>query len=87
MSSDDALAGAAILIGALVPTLLTVAYLSEPRSSREEAPRYEVIERSSPRGYVDHAIIRDIELMVGPEGPHSGWQGRGDVDSSTPRMR
>ena len=87
MNSDDALAGVAILIGALIPTILTATYLSERGSpAGPDAPRYEAVEIPAARGYVDYAIIRDVELMVGPEGPHSGWHGR-DVDSSRPGIR
>lgn len=78
MTSDDALAGAAILVGALLSTLATISLVGEIRPAEAPAPW---IRQARPPGeapVVDFAIIRgEVELMVGPEGPHSGWHGEG----------
>lgn len=71
MTSDDLTAAAAIALGAFLSVAVTARVVSvepSPIAFRAPAP----IPRPTP--FVDYAIIRGpSEIMVGPEGPHSGW--------------
>jgi hypothetical protein len=75
MTSDDLTAGAAIALGALLSVALTARAVSvDPAPVVVIAP----VTISNPVPLVDFAIIRsESELMVGPEGPYSGWQPSG----------
>ena len=82
MSSDDVMAGCAILFGAVCSVLVTSSLVSELKEPTR--PGVSAVADPLPhRGeVVDFAIIRDVELMVGPEGPHSGWHGRAEFPSN-----
>ncbi|MGE0157853.1 MAG: hypothetical protein AB7T31_00500 [Gemmatimonadales bacterium] len=79
MISDDVTAWSAIAFGATVSVAATALLLADdgrPDADRSPAVSVQVV-RVSPRvDVVDYAIIRspvDVEIMVGPEGPGTGW--------------
>lgn len=93
MVSDDLTAFATISMGALASAAVTLALtVAEPESPEEPDEQRSVVvapvERSvtcaAPGPKIDFAIIRsdddrrELRLMVGPEGRHSGW----DPDAS-----
>lgn len=80
MISDDVSALAAISFGAVLSTAATALLLrmdATPLPSREvRVEVVEVVRVAPPRPVVDFAIIRSpakFEIMVGPEGPYTGW--------------
>ena len=77
MTTDDLNSLAAISFGTLVAIAATVS-LTAPeavlRTHAEVAQPAILILTPEPSPVIDFAIIREpIEVMVGPEGPHSGW--------------
>lgn len=81
MTSDDVTSWVAISFGttaSIAATLLLLDFGSTPTAALDlaayqPAPSADALIPRS-RLLVDYAIIRsDVETMVGPEGPHSGW--------------
>jgi hypothetical protein len=80
MTSDDLTAGAAIALGAFLSVALTARVVRsdsmpvvvvEPVTISRAAPRVDPVVDP----LVDFAIIRsEAAIMVGPEGPYSGWE-------------
>ena len=80
MSTDDLVAIGGISIGAAVSAALTLGVLSSasvpsvPTAEPTTAPTI-IYAPAAPRTVIDFAIIREeFETMVGPEGPHTGWE-------------
>lgn len=79
MSTDDFVAIGGISVGGLVSAALTLGLLSS--ASVPSAPTAEptpapipIYAQTAPRPVIDFAIIREeLETMVGPEGPDTGW--------------
>ena len=85
MISDDLTALAGISIGALASTALTLSLAARDPAPVVVHPQPAPVTQAVPcvtpadRHVIDFAIIRSdgdrqqIHVMVGPEGPHSGW--------------
>jgi hypothetical protein len=71
MRSDDAVAAAAIVLGTALALTTTVLVLPS-RSSDPWPSRSAVLVTPVPLVYRG-AVRAPAELMVGPEGEHSGW--------------
>jgi hypothetical protein len=75
MVSDDLTALSAITMGALTSVVVTLS-LIRGAPQQEAGETIVVVESCArPASPVDFAIIRgDPEVMVGPEGPATGWE-------------
>ena len=80
MSTDDLVAIGGISVGALVSAALTLGVLSSasvptvPPAEPTATPT-RIYVPAAPRTVIDFAIIREeLETMVGPEGPDTGWE-------------
>ena len=75
MTSDDVTALVTILVGAAASAAITTRLIN-PRPIPEPDTVVEIVRVAGPRPVVDFAIIRgpaELEIMVGPEGPSTGW--------------
>ena len=77
MTTDDITSLTAISFGTLVAIAATVSFTASDTVVPEQAaiaPPAIPIATPEPPPVIDFAIIREpIEVMVGPEGPASGW--------------
>jgi len=88
MVSDDLTALSAIAMGALTSVVVTLS-LTGGAAEQEAGETVVVVESCArPASPVDFAIIRDdLELMVGPEGAATGWEGQVPLELRLLRSR
>ena len=91
MSTDDLVAIGWISVGALVSSAITLGVLSAvsvpsvPTAEPTPVPA-PIYAPTAPRSVIDFAIIREqVETMVGPEGPETGWEPSVTPDARLPR--
>jgi hypothetical protein len=79
MSADDLVAIGWISVGAVVSSAITLGVYSAvsapsvPVAQPKPVPA-PIHAPAAPRSVIDFAIIREeVETMVGPEGPETGW--------------
>jgi hypothetical protein len=92
MTSDDVTAVAAISFGTVASVAVTMLLLAPEPDVRRNVmvERVETVRVVPSTNVVDFAIIRSepgVEIMVGPEGPKTGWSPEQSIEIRKLRAR